>query len=579
MNMLSLTFRFYRMLSQHKNWALIIFFSSIYISLPAQAQRMLSDVPEQIFYNGKVVTVDPQDRISEAFAILDDRILAVGSSTEIRGLAGSDTELIDLKGHTVVPGMIDNHNHQYHLALLTQRGVDLEGIESLQEMLGRLRAAAGSASPGETLFTRMGGWHYEEFPERRPPTRQELDQVTMDHPVIVVEERSRYYLNTLALNILGVNRDTPDQMRITFGRDSEGELNGQIAGRGAAVLHMMGRVIPPPDIDEKKLLLMEMHKRQHAMGLTGIRDLQLFPNVMRAYYELWREDKLTMRVSMGIELNAGEEVRLEEMLSPWGVASGFGDKWLRLDGIAEFNPGDRMRQPYSDSDDNDIGQLRTSEESFKNAILTMNRYGWRPSIHTQGDGTLDLVLDAFETANQERSIQDRRWIVEHVPLVHPEQMVRIKRLGVMVSAQYQPYTRAGRMLREWGRERTEQALPIRDMLEQGIIVSGGSDWPSFPNNPFLIMYYYITRNTLDAGPIGIDQSLDRLQALRVMTLNNAYLTYDEEIKGSIEPGKLADFLILSDDILTVPEEDIKDIVPLATYVGGNRVYSNPNGDF
>jgi predicted amidohydrolase YtcJ len=209
----------------------------------------------------------------------------------------------------------------------------------------------------------------------------------------------------------------------------------------------------------------------------------------------------------------------------------------------------------------------------------MNRYGWRPSIHTQGDRTLDLVLDAFEAANNERSIQDRRWIVEHVPLVHPDQMTRIKRLGVMVSAQYQPYFRAGRMLREWGIERTEQAVPIKDMLDQGIIVSGGSDWPSMPNNPFLIMYYYITRNTLDAGPVGMDQRLGRMQALRVLTLNNAYLTYDEDIKGSIEPGKLADFVILSDDLLTIPEEEIKEIVALATYVGGRKVYSNPDADF
>jgi predicted amidohydrolase YtcJ len=540
---------------------------------------MLPDDPELIFYNGKVVTIDGEDRISEAFAILDDLIIAVGSTNEVRALAGPDTELIDLEGRTVVPGMIDNHNHQYHLALLTLRGIDLEGIESLAEMLERLQDASNAASPGETLFTRMGGWHYEAFPEQRPPTRQELDQVTRDHPVIVVEERGRYYLNTLALNILGVNRDTPNQMRITYGRDRDGELNGQIVGRGAAVLHMMARVIPPPDINEKKNLLMEMNTRQHAMGLTGIRDLQLFPDVMRAYYELWREDALTMRISMGIELNAGEEVRLEQMLSPWGVASGFGDKWLRLDGIAEFNPGDQLREPYIDSADNDIGELRTSEENFKNAILTMNRYGWRPSIHTQGDRTLDLVLDAFEAANNERSIQDRRWIVEHVPLVHPDQMTRIKRMGVMVSAQYQPYFRAGRMLREWGIERTEQAVPIKDMLDQGIIVSGGSDWPSMPNNPFLIMYYYITRNTLDAGPVGMDQRLGRMQALRVLTLNNAYLTYDEDIKGSIEPGKLADFVILSDDLLTIPEEEIKEIVALATYVGGRKVYSNPDADF
>jgi predicted amidohydrolase YtcJ len=149
----------------------------------------------------------------------------------------------------------------------------------------------------------------------------------------------------------------------------------------------------------------------------------------------------------------------------------------------------------------------------------------------------------------------------------------------MISAQYQPYTRARTMLRQWGKDRTEMALPMRDILDKGIIVSGGSDWPSFPNNPFLSIYYYVTRNTLDLGPVGVDQKISRMEALRVMTLNNAYLTYEEEIKGSIQAGKLADFVILSADIMSVPEEQIKEIVPLATYVDGRNVYSRPGSAY
>jgi predicted amidohydrolase YtcJ len=425
----------------------------------------------------------------------------------------------------------------------------------------------------------MGGWDIAEFPEQRGPTRQDLDSVSLDHPIIVFESRSRQYVNSATLNTLGITRDTKAPIRLAFGKDESGELNGLINGRGAAALHLSARVVDPPTLDEQKTLITRMQAQQNAMGLTGIRDLQLFPDVMRAYFELWREKAMTMRVSMGLELNAGDEVHLEEMLAPWGVGSGFGDEWLRIDGIAEFNPGNQLREPYSDGDGTDIGTLRLSEENFKQAILTMNRYGWRPTVHAQGDRTLDLVLDAYEAANRERSILDRRWIVEHVPLIHPEQMDRIKQLGVMISAQYQPYTRSRTMLREWGKDRTEMALPMRDILDKGIIVSGGSDWPSFPNNPFLSIYYYVTRNTLDMGPVGVDQKISRMEALRVMTLNNAFLTYEEEIKGSIEAGKLADFVILSADIMSVPEEHIKDIVPLATYVGGRNVYSKPQGGF
>jgi predicted amidohydrolase YtcJ len=558
---------------------LIIIAISISLQGPVFGQRMQPTSPDAIFYNGKIITVVTEYDVSEAFAVSNGRFLAVGDSAEVRALAGPDTRLVDLRGHAVIPGLIDNHNHQYHLVLLSLRGIDLQDIDSLAEMLDRLGRAVKTAAPGDTIYTRMGGWDPGDFPEKRAPTRQDLDRVSREHPIVVFESRARLHVNTAALNSLGITRESGPLTRITFGKDEHGEPNGLINGRGAAALHLSAKLIPPPTLDEQKALITRMQAAQHAMGLTGIRDLQVFPDVMRAYFELWREGALSMRVSMGLELNAGEEVRLEEMLAPWGVGSGFGDEWLRIDGIAEFNPGDLLREPYSDSDGSDIGQLRLSEEDFKKAILIMNRYGWRPTVHVQGDKTLDLVLDAYEAADQERSIIGRRWIVEHVPLVHPEQMQRIKRLGVMVSAQYQPYTRAPTMLREWGRERTETAVPMREFLDNGIIVSGGSDWPSFPNNPFLNIYYYVTRNTLDLGPVGEDQRITRVEALRVMTLNNAYLTYEEKIKGSIEPGKLADFVILSKDLTTVPEDQIREIVPLATYVGGRNVYSRPASGF
>jgi len=546
---------------------------------PLFAQQMLSTIPDTIFYNGKIVTVDNESSIVEALAVKNDRFLAVGSTNEIRALAGPDTRHTDLRGHTVVPGLMDNHSHQYHLALLTLRGIDMENVGSLKEMLTRLQQAVRDAAPGETILTRMGGWDPAMFPEGRTPTLQELDQLSLDHPIIVVESRQTLYVNTAALNALGLTQNTVPP-RITVGKDKAGALNGVVFGRGAAALHLTARAVPPPDLDQKKAMLAKMMAQQNSMGLTSIRDLQLYPEVMRAYYELWREGALSMRISMGLELNAGEESGLEQMLSPWGVGSGFGDEWLRIDGVAEFNPGDTVREPYSDSDGSDRGEFRTPEASFKKAILTMNRYGWRPSIHVEGDRTLDLVLDAYEAAHQERSILDRRWIVEHVQLIHPDQLERIKRLGIMVSAQYQPYTGYREILSAWGKERSERVLPMREFLDQGIIVSGGSDWPSFPNNPFLNIYFYVTRKTMDQEMvIGATQKIERMEALRVMSLNNAYLTYEEKIKGSIEPGKLADFLILSQDLMTVPEEQIREIVPLATYVGGRNVYSRAGGGF
>ena len=312
--------------------------------------------------------------------------------------------------------------------------------------------------------------------------------------------------------------------------------------------------------------------------MTGIRDLQLYPDVMQAYFELWREGALTLRMNIGLEINAGEENKIDDMLSPWGVASGFGDEWLRIDGVAEYNPGDWMREPYSNSGSGNIGQLRLSPEDFIAAIRKFNTYGWRPSIHVGGDRTLDLVLDAYEAADMDRSIKDRRWIVEHIQLVHDDQIKRIKDMGVLVSAQFQPYLRASGSMRRWGKERFQSAMRIKDLMDAGIIVSGGSDWPGAPNNPFINIYYYVTRDTQDLGPVGIDQKISRQQAIKVMSLNNAYMMFNENVTGSIEPGKFADFIIISDDILSVKEAEIKDIKALEAYVAGRRVYLAPDDD-
>lgn len=550
---------------------------SLSAAMTLSAQRTAGQTPDVILYNGKIITVDAESHVPEAIAITGERFHAIGTNADVLALAGTGTRSIDLHGHAVIPGLIDNHNHQYHVALLL-RGVDLQGAGSLAELLDRLKHASAAAPAGATIFTNTE-WDPNTFPEKRPPTRTELDGVANDRPIVVYASRGRVHVNTAALRALGFTRETAVVAKVTAGRDPAGEPDGVLSGSPASVLNLTAKIVPPPSIDEQKALIAKVQAQQHAMGLTGIRDLQIHPDAMRAYFEMWRERALTMRVSVGLELNAGEEDSLEQMLAPWGVGPGFGDEWLRIDCVAEYNPGELLREPYADRTGGDVGELRLPESRFRDAILTMNRYGWRPAIHITGDRTLDLVLDAYEAADRQRSIRDRRWIVEHIPLVHPDQMQRMKRLGVLVSAQFQPYNDSGNLLKRLGPERTERAVPMREMLDAGLVVSGGSDWPGAPNNPFVNIYFYVTRRTLKQGTVGPAQKITREEALRVETINNAYLTFDEHLKGSIEPDKLADFVILSGDVLTVPEEAIRDIRPLAVYVGGRQVYSRPGGGF
>jgi predicted amidohydrolase YtcJ len=538
----------------------------------ATAQRLPMTGVSAIYYNGKILTVDAQSQVADAFAVRGDRFLAVGTNTAMRALAGTETTMVDLHGRTVVPGLIDDHNHQYDVAVVTQRGVDMKGVTSVADLLDRLRRAAAAGKPGETIFTTTG-WSASTLPEQRGPSRQELDAIATDRPIIVFATRNRVQANSAALTALGIRRDTLKTGAISSGVDAAGEPDGVLTGSPAAFTAGMRRIVPAPTPEEQQAIIAKVQTQQHAMGLTGIRELQVDPDVMRAYFELWRAHALTLRTSIGLNINAGDEEKLGRTLNAWGVGPGFGDEWLRLDGIAEYNPGEQVREPYLGGDGQNTGEQRVTTERFREAILTINRLGWRPAIHITGDKTLDLVLDAYEAADRERSIRDRRWVVEHIPLVHADQIARMKRLGVVVSAQFQPFGSSDAMLKRLGSARLEQALPIRDLLDAGLVVGGGSDWPGAPNNPFLNIYFYVTRQTAGGGVVGAAQRISRLDALRLLTQNNAWLTFEEQLKGSIEPGKLADFVVLSDDLLAVPESRIRDITPVATFVGGRAVFT------
>jgi len=258
---------------------------------------------------------------------------------------------------------------------------------------------------------------------------------------------------------------------------------------------------------------------------------------------------------------------------------------LRLDSVGEF-PVDGipnnayLREPHADLPGKNLGVIRLTPERLRQAMFTIDRYGWRPAIHITGDRALDNVLDAYEAVNAVSPIREKRWIVEHIPLVHPEQMERLAKMGVLVSAQFGPYNGAEGMISSWGKERADRAVPIRELLDHHLLVSAGSDLPgSGTSNPMVAFYFYVTRKTGKGTVSGESQKISREEALRLATVNNAYMTFEEDMKGSIEPGKLADFLILSADILTVPEDQILSLHPLATYVGGVKVYSSPNNGF
>jgi len=506
--------------------------------------------PDAVFVNGKVITVDSRFTVQQGFAVRGDTFFAVGTNERVRKLAGNGTRIIDLHGRTVIPGLGDNHDHVYDSAKVMLRGLDVGSAGSKADALELIRQAVANAPPGQTVFTTA-----LQLPsDQRPITRQELDAISTTVPIVVPRtRRGAASLNIAALHLAGVTRETPVFAGVPVPTDSNGDLTGQTPSSGEAALLLLDRVLPLTD-DEEEAFLLKAVRQRAAVGLTSVRDLNLSPRAMRAYVRLRRKGALTLRVGMGLIL--WDATKVETTLANWGVDAGFGDEWLRVDSISEAPspvvPG-------------------VNRQLFTKVALAANRYGWRLAPHIGTSASLDVALDAYEAADREQPIRDKRWVLEHVPFATSSQMDRIARLGVVVTAQYAGYNE----IPVQAQAGTGPA-PMRELLDHHVVVSGGSDFvdengPS--DNPFIPIYFFVTRKTRTGAVRDPEQKISRAEALRVSTYNFAYTTFEEARKGSIEPGKLADFVILSDDVLTVPEEQILAIHALATYVGGRQVYT------
>jgi predicted amidohydrolase YtcJ len=523
-------------------------------------QQQTAFVPDEIFYNGKIITVDSAFSVQEAFAVRGDQFLAMGSSAAMRALAGPQTKLTDLGGHAVIPGLMDNHIHPWRAVFSNLKGIDLTGVHSVKEIGDRIRQAAATVKPSRNIYA-TGRWSEADLSEKRGPTRAELDQIMPDRPLMVLQARQKAYLNSAALKAAGISRDTKTIYGEPLPKDASGEPTGTITNVWS-IMTVGANLIPIEDIRE---LSLQTQQDLNAQGFTSIREPMVPNPIMRMYSSLRREGKLTLRISMGLDVGAGQADELDEILSNFGVGTSFGDQWLRLDSVGvcrdEIHPN-------------------PTPDMFLRCVMTMHRYDWRPAPHITSDKALDMVLDVYEAADGVKSIRDQRWVVEHIPMVRTDQLDRLAKLGIVVSAQFQPYRGFENMSKAYGQERAERAVPMREMLDHHLIVNAGSDWGGGPvTNPFIPIYFYVTRKTENGTVIGPAQKISRAEALRVSTINTAYLTFEEKEKGSIEPGKLADFLILSQDILTVPEEQIRSVQPLATYVGGRKVFSRKNGGF
>jgi predicted amidohydrolase YtcJ len=447
---------------------------------------------------------------------------------------------------------------------LMWRGVDMIGVTSMTEMQNRLKKAVAAAKPGQVVFTTLG-WTINPR-----PTRKDLDQISTKNPIVLVGSRRGVAVyNSAALEKAGITKENPTFAGMPVPKDASGEFTGASPGFPAA-MHLMAKLLPPMSQDEEEQVIVRGLQERNALGITSIRELAVWPDVVQAYYRLWRKGRLTGRVGIGIEFP--DQANTIKNLELMGISVPFGDEWLRYDSQGEepWTPGAMANKPYTD------------------VMLALNRLGWRPSPHSSADAnrgigyddTTNQTLDAYEAADRAASIKEKRWYLEHIPFSTPEQIARMAKLGLIISIQDNGYyPQLAYYPKE--KERLDHQNPVRSFLDAKLVVIGGSDYngPSSeemnPNNPLIDFYFYVTRKAKDGSLRAPTEKITRPEALRILTANPAYATFEEKIKGSIETGKLADFVILSKDIMTVPDDQILSIQPVATYVAGNRVFSVP----
>lgn len=548
---------------------------AVALAFAAAAAQAQSPAPADIvFVNGKVFTADGGDHVVQGFAIKGDRFVAAGSDGEMRRYVGAQTRVVDLKGHFVSPGITDDHFHNEGGG----SGVDLSHVRSLGELLTTVANAAASA-PAGTVIVSNSDWHEAQLKEQRLPTADELEQASPGKPVVLVRGGHEYILNQAALKKWNITRDTPVPAGGQISRSASGELTGELFDEAKKLV-----TLPPP----KPVSMEDILNTQKALapyGMTAVRIPGAYRGNMIEAYHLMKqaeaEGKLTLRWTVympGFSLRSAEAAR--KAIQSWGTHQGEGDDWVKVDGVKLMVDGGfeggHLSKPYLEpygKGGTFTGLTVSPPAAYTEVVRELNRDGWHVITHAVGDAALDEVLDAYAAADKDASIKGKRWSVEHAFVSRPEQVARLKELDIAVSAQDHLYLAAPVLKKYWGWEIAHEVTPVKTYLDAGLLVAGGTDSPVVPFNPFWNLYHMASRDTISDGVYGKDQKIaSRPLLLRLVTINYARLIGEEKTRGSIEPGKLADFAVLTDDFLTVKPQAIRDMKALSTWVGGREVY-------
>ena len=534
--------------------------------MAAGASTASAQFADTVLFNGKVLTVDQQFSTQNAIAVREGRIMSVGSDADIRRLAGPSTRAIDLQGRTVIPGLIDSHMHATRAALSFSTEVNWIGAASLEEALGRLRAAALRAKPGAWLIVVTPPATLDTFKERRRPTQAELVAAAPNNPVYVQLAYGWAMLTPLGMRTLNINSDADLPRGNRLERDASGRLTGAITGN---LVEFFER-LPKPSFEDQvagtKLFFRELNR----LGLTGVGDPggnNVTPREYQALFKVWRDGQLTVRVAYSLcGMTDGSEFQEYQNYLAM-MPQGFGDDMLHFNGI-----GERVTWAMN-------GVTGVPPEADKEKYYQIVRWaaerGMTVTMHWSSEDNVDHLLDIWERVNREFPIKPLRWTIAHLNDASPETLQRMKDLGVGWNVQDARYNTVEDVLKNEDAEETFRQPPVVTGHKIGVVIAAGTDAHRVSTyNPFTVLQWFLDGK--NAGGIvlrGPEEIPARADALRFYTMGSAWPTFDDDVRGSLEVGKLADLAVLSKDYMTIPVSEIGGIESLLTMVGGKVVYA------
>ena len=533
---------------------------------------------DAVLFNGRIATQDSRRSMANAVAVKGDRFIAVGSDSEALQYKGSRTRIIDLNGRTAIPGLNDSHTHVIRAGLSYSAELHWDGLTSLQAGIQMIREQSRRIPPQYWIKV-VGGWSEFQFREKRGPVMDELNQAAPDSPVFVLHLYHDALLTKHALEAAGISRDTPDPPGGEIQRDEEGNPTGTLVARpNATILYSTLAKSPKLPYDEQLNSTRLFMRELNSLGITSIIDagggFQNYPDDYAVVSQLANDGLLTVRVAYNLFTQRPKH-ELEDFEN-WSSAlkPGEGSSFYRLNGAgemlvysgADFENFPEARPDLPPSMEGDLGRVVS--------LLVDRRWPFR--LHATYDESISRFLDVFEAVNEKRPFDGLRWFFDHAETISSKNIWRVKRLGGGIAVQDRLAFQGEHFLVRYGEEITRRSPPIREILDGGVPIGAGTDATRVSSyNPWIALYWLVSGKSIGGTELYPKSNrLDRMEALRLWTYGGGWFSGEQQVKGSVEVGKLADIAILSRDYFTVPEEDIRAIRSVLTIVGGKVVYSS-----